>query len=198
MTPALLAECRDRLAQGRAPATVNGYLAALSHAFTVAVVEWEWLESSPTRRVRRPREPDRRVRFLSEEERRRLMAACQASSNRFLTPVVVLALSTGARKQEILGLTWADVDPGRARISFATPELLWKVLTAKRWEVLKAMAGQGALTIREVARRVGRDVKAVHGDVHALIDAGLLTRTEANRVAFPFDAIRVEFTLRAA
>ena len=86
----------------------------------------------------------------------------------------------------------------RARISFATPELLWKVLTAKRWEVLKAMAGQGPLTIREVARRVGRDVKAVHGDVHALIDAGLLERTEAGRVAFPFDAIRVEFTLRAA
>jgi predicted transcriptional regulator len=86
----------------------------------------------------------------------------------------------------------------RARISFATPELLWKVLTAKRWEVLKVMAGQGPLTIREVARRVGRDVKAVHGDVHALIDAGLLERTEANRVAFPFDAIRVEFTLRAA
>ena len=86
----------------------------------------------------------------------------------------------------------------RARISFATPELLWKVLTAKRWEVLKSMAGQGPLTIREVARRVGRDVKAVHGDVRALIDAGLLERTETNRVAFPFDAIRVEFTLRAA
>ncbi len=86
----------------------------------------------------------------------------------------------------------------RARISFATPELLWKVLTAKRWEVLKVMAGQGPLTIREVARRVRRDVKAVHGDVHALIDAGLLQKTETRRVAFPFDAIRVEFTLRAA
>ena len=86
----------------------------------------------------------------------------------------------------------------RPRISFATPELLWKVLTAKRWEVLKAMAGQGPLTIREVARRVERDVKAVHGDVHRLIDAGLLERTETSRVTFPFDAIRVEFTLRAA
>jgi len=86
----------------------------------------------------------------------------------------------------------------RARISFATPELLWKVLTAKRWELLKAMAGQGPLTIREVARRVSRDVKAVHGDVHALIDAGLLDRTERNHVVFPFDAIRVDFTLRAA
>ena len=86
----------------------------------------------------------------------------------------------------------------RARISFATPELLWKVLTAKRWELLKAMTGQGPLTIREVARRVDRDVKAVHGDVHALIDAGLLDKTDRNQVIFPFEAIRVEFTLRAA
>jgi predicted transcriptional regulator len=86
----------------------------------------------------------------------------------------------------------------RARISFARPELLWRVLTAKRWELLKAMAGQGPLTIREVARRVARDVKAVHGDVHALIDVGLLDKTVNNRVVFPFDAIRVEFTLRAA
>jgi predicted transcriptional regulator len=72
------------------------------------------------------------------------------------------------------------------------------VLTVKRWEILKAMAGQWPLTIREVARRVERDVKAVHGDVHALINAGLLERTEANRVTFLFAAIRVEFTLRAA
>ena len=86
----------------------------------------------------------------------------------------------------------------RARISFATPELLWKVLTAKRWGLLKAMAGQGPLPIREVARRAGRDVKAVHGDVHALIDAGLLDKTSTNQVVFPFAAIRVEFTLRAA
>ena len=57
---------------------------------------------------------------------------------------------------------------------------------------------KGPLTIREVARRVGRDVKAVHGDVHALMNAGLLERSETSRVAFPFDAIRVEFTLRAA
>lgn len=86
----------------------------------------------------------------------------------------------------------------RARISFATPELLWRVLTAKRWELLKAMAGQGPLTIRELARRVGRDVKAVHGDVHALAAAGLLDRTEGRRIVFPFEAIRVEFTLHAA
>ena len=57
-----------------------------------------------------------------------------------------------------------------ARISFATPELLWRVLTAKRWELLKALCGAGPVSIREAARRVSRDVKAVHGDVTALLD----------------------------
>jgi predicted transcriptional regulator len=85
-----------------------------------------------------------------------------------------------------------------ARISFATPELLWKVLTAKRWELVKAMAGRGPLTMREVARRLHRDVKAVHGDAHALLNAGLLDKTEDGRLVFPFDAVRVDFTLRAA
>lgn len=86
----------------------------------------------------------------------------------------------------------------QARISFATPELLWKVLTAKRWELIKAMAGQGPLTIRAAARRVGRDVKAVHGDVHALLDAGLLDKTDDGRIVFRFNAVHVDFTLRAA
>ena len=56
-----------------------------------------------------------------------------------------------------------------ARISFATPELLWEVLTAKRWELLKTLCGAGPLSIREAARRVGRDVKAVHGDRRGLL-----------------------------
>ena len=63
-----------------------------------------------------------------------------------------------------------------AHISFASADLVWKVLTAKRWELLKAMAGGGGMTIREAARRAGRDVKAVHGDVHALLGAGVLRK----------------------
>jgi predicted transcriptional regulator len=86
----------------------------------------------------------------------------------------------------------------QARISFASPELLWRVLTAKRWELLKAMAGQGPMTIRAAARRVGRDVKAVHGDMHALLNAGLLDRNEDGRIVFRFDAVHVDFTLHAA
>ena len=85
-----------------------------------------------------------------------------------------------------------------ARIGFASPELLWRVLTVKRWELLKALCGAGPLSVREVARRVGRDVKAVHGDVTALAAAGLVDRDNRGRVEFPFDAVKVEFLLKAA
>lgn len=84
------------------------------------------------------------------------------------------------------------------RISFATPELLWRVLTLKRWEILKLMTGEGELALREIARRAGRDVKAVHSDVHALLDAGILRRTEGGRFEFPYDSVKVQFELRAA
>ena len=85
-----------------------------------------------------------------------------------------------------------------ARISFASPEILFRVMTGKRWELLRALAGAGPLTIRGAARLVKRDVKAVHGDVHALLNAGILRKTEAGRIVFPFDAIRVDVMLRAA
>jgi len=85
-----------------------------------------------------------------------------------------------------------------ARISFATPELLFQVMTAKRWELLRAMTGAGPLAIREAARRVDRDVKGVHGDVHALLNAGILQKTEHGLIVFPFDAIRVDIMLHAA
>lgn len=85
-----------------------------------------------------------------------------------------------------------------AHIAFSTPELLWKVLTAKRWELLKALCGAGPVSIREAARRVDRDVKAVHSDVTALISAGVLNRTEEGQVEFPYEAVKVEFVLQAA
>ena len=89
-------------------------------------------------------------------------------------------------------------EPQGEFISFASVELLWKVLTPRRWDLLKVMAGQGPMTIHEAARRVGRDVKAVHGDVHALLNAGVLDRIEDGRVVFTYDAVRVEFELKAA
>lgn len=94
---------------------------------------------------------------------------------------------------------WKSGKPHKsARISFASPELLWKVLTQKRWELLKALCGAGPISIREAARRAGRDVKAVHGDVTALLAAGVIDRTNDGRIVFPFEAVKVEFLLQAA
>ena len=94
---------------------------------------------------------------------------------------------------------WKTNKPEKsARITFTSPELLWQVLTAKRWELLKALCGVGPISIREAARRVGRDVKAVHGDVIALLKAGLIERAEEGGIVFPFEAVKVEFLLQAA
>ena len=86
---------------------------------------------------------------------------------------------------------------GKARRSPSSIELLWTVLTVKRWELLKAMTGQGEMSIREAARQVERDVKAVHSDVQALLKAGVLEHTADGHIVFPYDAVHVDFTLVA-
>ena len=124
ITPVLVAECRDKLAKGmtvrnhqRASSTVNRYLAVLSHLFTVAVNEWGWAEDNPLRKVTKRKEPRGRVRFLSDSERERLLAAAKKSLSSNLYLIIVLCLSTGARKMEILGLQWKDVDLERGIIT---------------------------------------------------------------------------------
>lgn len=113
VTPALIVKCRDELADGttyrntqRSPTTVVRYLSALSHCYSIAVTEWGWLEESPMRKVKKPRESRGRVRFLDDGERARLLDACKESSNPLLYPCVVLALSTGMRYSELMGLRW--------------------------------------------------------------------------------------------
>ncbi len=122
VTPSLLAECRDKLGREitvrkkpRSPASVVRYMAALSHTFTIAVKEWGWLEDSPMRKVTKPKESRGRVRFLSDDERICLLKICKESSSLYLYPVVVLALSTGMRRGEIMGLTWGVVDLKQGR-----------------------------------------------------------------------------------
>ena len=119
LTPAHIAEHRDLLSrEHRANSTVNGYLAALSHALTVAVQEWGWLDDTPMRKVTKLREPRGRVRFLSDDERQRLLDACKTSKNKSLYTIVVLALATGARQQELLSLRWSAVDLKRCTLTF--------------------------------------------------------------------------------
>ena len=124
LTPARIASARDQLARGqtirsktRSPATVKRYLAALSRLCTVATNDWGWLDDSPMRKVTKPKEPPGRTRFLSDDERDRLLKACKTSTSPCLHIVVVLALATGMRRGEIMGLRWRDVDLNRRRIT---------------------------------------------------------------------------------
>jgi len=112
--PSVITEGRDRLREGdRSDSTVNRYLAALSHPFTIAVKEWQWLEHNPVLKVSKLKEPRGRVRFLSDDERKQLLKACSDSNNQELHLAVTLALSTGARQAEIWGLRWDQIDLGR-------------------------------------------------------------------------------------
>jgi integrase len=92
----------------RTGATVNRYLAALSSCLNYAVKSLEWLERNPCERIKKPKENKGRVRFLSDEERTALLAACKPHENLYLA--VILALSTGARQSEIMTLRYKQVD----------------------------------------------------------------------------------------
>jgi integrase len=116
ITPAWLRQWRDRLALHRLkPDTIRQYLDSLSAVLSTAVNELEWLDTNPLHgnKVRKPPLSRGRVRFLSPEEQGRLLAACQASRNQALYPLVFLALTTGARRGELLSLRWQDIDLDR-------------------------------------------------------------------------------------
>lgn len=110
VTPAVLSEKRDNLQAYLAPSTVNNYMAALSFVFSVAVREWQWLEHSPFKKISKLKVKNSGLRFLSEDEIKRLLSACAKETKKPLLLIVAMALATGARKGEILGLRWCDVD----------------------------------------------------------------------------------------
>jgi predicted transcriptional regulator len=85
-----------------------------------------------------------------------------------------------------------------AQIGFETWELMHRVLSPKRLEIIRAMAGEEPLSIREIARRVGRDFKGVHSDATLLVKAGVIDRAESGKLVFPYDKIHVDFEISAA
>ncbi|HMM74978.1 MAG TPA: site-specific integrase [Gammaproteobacteria bacterium] len=106
------------LGRAKSKATINRYLGALSIALNWVVEELKWIARNPAKGITRGKEPRGRVRYLSDEERKMLLAACDASAWPQLGLLVRLALSTGARLSELLTLTWSqvDLDRGVARL----------------------------------------------------------------------------------
>jgi integrase len=103
----------------RSGATVNRYIAALSHVLSFAVKERRLLQRNPVSDIRRKPEPRGRTRFLSDDDRAKLLKACTGSAWAPLHTLVLLAITTGARKGELVRLKWADMDlkTGRALVS---------------------------------------------------------------------------------
>lgn len=115
--PNLIAQSRDELLTKKtkqqtiiSPTTVVRYLSTLSHAFSIAVKEWEWTSENPVLKVKKPQPAKGRLRFLSLDEKDRLLAACKTSKSKDLYLIVALAISTGMRRGEILNLKWKNID----------------------------------------------------------------------------------------
>lgn len=124
ISPDLIAQCRQQLAEGitskyvkRSPATVNRYLATLSTLMTYGVRECGWIVDNPCLRVAKFKESKGRDRVASRDECIKLLEECKNSRNEHLLPVVLLAITTGMRRGEILGLTWDCIDLERQMIS---------------------------------------------------------------------------------
>ena len=131
ITPDCIAEARDALAlqpfsrgrmrkdrdgreigpptYKRSGATVNRYLATLSHILATAAMQWRLIDKNPVRDVTKKKEARGRIRFLRDDERDALLAACAESAWPPLYILVLLAISTGARRGELIRLRWVDV-----------------------------------------------------------------------------------------
>jgi integrase len=149
LSPDHLRQWRDSLRPGHKPSTVTVYLKTLSAVLTVAVKDYRLLPENPMTFVKKLPREDERVRFLDAEEQARLLWACQQSRCAYLYPLVLLGLTTGARKMEMLMLRWTDVvlPPGQAglmrlvrtktalRQGVPIPSMMVRVLQAWRQRV---------------------------------------------------------------
>jgi integrase len=127
------------------PATVNRELAVLKHLFTKAV-DWRVLDQSPAVAVKLHREKNRRVRYLSAEECRALLAACPSIT---LKCIILLAIHTGMRKGEILKLKWIDTN---------LRERFIEIVDQKNGERSTIPLNQTAVeTLRAIPRRIDSD-----------------------------------------
>lgn len=178
--------------------SVRVHICSLAAVFKAAR-RWGWVKKNPVRDVERPGQGKGRVRFLDDDERTRLLAACKESRYPYLYLIVMLALCTGMRKEEILSLKWRNVELERERI------ILEKTKNGDRRNV--PVKGEALVLLRQHAkvRRLDteflfpgekaspqKECKAVpanerHFDITA---AWNTARKEANLVDFRFHDLR--------
>lgn len=122
--------------KGAAPNTVNNELRLLSHAYNLAIREWEWADLNPVSRVSKEKVNNQIERWLTHEEEEKLLAVSPA----WLREIMVFALNTGLRQSEILDLTWDRVDLFRKTLTILEQKNKGKdtlPLNAQAMEILK-------------------------------------------------------------
>lgn len=102
-----------------------------------------------------------------------------------------------ASPETVISDILSRTDAGISVYSFPSYEDLHRTLTPKRIAIIDVMAGKGPLSMREIARLVGRDFKAVHGDITALINIGLIDRDDIGGVVLPYDELHIDISLHA-
>jgi len=140
------------VAMEQSAATCDKYLKNLQHVFTIAIEHWDWLQDNPAKKVPSPELSNDRVRYLSDDERERLLIECKASKNKQLHLCVILAISSGMRLSELMELRWPDVN---VKDGFL---LLHKTKNGERRRV--PLSGHGLDLLREHAkvRRLDTDL----------------------------------------
>ena len=137
ISPKLFYEYKNtRRNEEASPCTINRELALTKHAFNMAVREWEWITENPVIRVSMEKEPPSRDRWLTYEEEALLSASPQ-----WLKEITIFAIETGCRREEILSLTWKDVDIFKKVVTiFAkkTGDRRGIPLTTKAFDILKS------------------------------------------------------------
>ena len=103
--------------------------------------------------------------------------------------------SQNERRQAIIRAVKSGKPEHAARLDFLKLDDAWKVLSDKRRSIMNVMAGAGPLSIREISRRVSRDVRAVHNDIQALRRAGVIDKTDDGKMILPYKTIKFDFTL---
>ena len=111
--PLMIKDLRDSLkSKERSNTTLNRYLSALSAVLGRCSKDFLWMEKNPCSKIMKLEEPTHRIRYLLKQEQEDLLNACEGD----LWDAVVMALKTGARKQEIWRLKFEDIDFKRNHI----------------------------------------------------------------------------------
>ena len=93
---------------------------------------------------------------------------------------------------------WRSGEAPTDVFTFSSPAQLFSVLTPRRWTLIEHLQALGPVSLRGLARALGRDVKRVHEDVACLLDWGLVSRTDERKLHSPYAVIHADFDIRAA